>query len=303
MTSFLKMHGLGNDFVVFDARNGPLSLTPMQAQAIADRRLGVGCDQVIVIEKADGADARMRIYNADGGEVESCGNAARCIAQLLFAESQRREIHIDTEGGLLVCSDADGLVTIDMGTPKFGWRDIPLSKEVDTNSFAVELPPPVAGGGEPPPNRRDGEMFAKPVGFRGGSGEGMLTVSAVSVGNPHCVLFVGDADAAPVASLGPAIEYHPLFPERTNAEFVQVLSPQRLRMRVWERGVGITRACGTGACASVAAAQRRGLCGNKVDVVLDGGTLTVEWRAGDSHIFMTGPAALSFRGEIDLDRF
>ena len=275
MTPFLKMHGLGNDFVVFDARNRPVPMEPERARAVADRRLGVGCDQVIVIEKDDGPDARMRIYNADGGEVESCGNAARCVAQLMFEESSLDSIRLDTQGGLLTCSEAGNLVTVDMGTPRFAWRDIPLAKPTDTEAFEVDV-----------------------AGF---DLRALREVSAVNVGNPHCVLFVESAENAPVASLGAAIEHHPLFPERTNVEFVQVLTPERLRMRVWERGVGITRACGTGACASAVAAQRRGLCGKKVEVFLDGGPLTIEWQGGHSHILMTGPAALSFRGEIDLD--
>lgn len=264
------MHGLGNDFVVFDARSRPLSLSIAQARAVADRRLGVGCDQVIVIARAaNGADAAMRIYNADGGEVESCGNAARCIARLLMDESGKREARLETEGGLLLCADANGLVTIGMGAPEFDWRAIPLAQEVDTNSFAV--------------------------------GDLATDAAAVSVGNPHCVLFVEDAARAPVQSLGPAIEQHPLFPERTNVEFVQVLSLGRLRMRVWERGAGETRACGTGACAAAVAARRRRLCGRAVEVVLDGGSLSIEWAEGDSQVFMTGPSALSFRGEIDLE--
>lgn len=275
MTPFLKMHGLGNDFVVFDARNRTISLSAARARAVADRRLGVGCDQAIVIEKADGADARMRVYNADGGEVESCGNAARCIAQLLFDESGRDAVRLETDGGPLVCRAAGEQVTVDMGAPRFDWRDIPLAEARNTNAFELDV--------------------------SGFDLRALKEASAVSVGNPHCVLFVDHVDTMPVAELGPAIEHHPLFPERTNVEFVQVVSPDRLRMRVWERGAGITRACGTGACASVAAAQRRGLCGTRVEVLLDGGALTVEWQGGESHIFMTGPTALSFRGEIDLD--
>jgi diaminopimelate epimerase len=270
MTPFLKMHGLGNDFVVFDARNRPLSLSPLQARAIADRRLGIGCDQVIVIDKAaNGAEALMRIYNADGGEVESCGNAARCVARLLMDELGKREIRLETRGGALACADAGGLVTIDIGRPRFDWREIPLVEEANTNSFSV--------------------------------GELAQDASAVSVGNPHCVLFVEDTAHAPVQALGSAIEHHLMFPERTNVEFVQVLSPDRLRMRVWERGAGETKACGTGACAAMVAAQRRGLCGRTADVLLDGGTLTIEWDGGTSHVSMTGPSALSFCGEIDLE--
>ena len=276
MTSFLKMHGLGNDFVVFDARKVPVSLSPAQACVVADRRLGVGCDQVIVIEKsANGADALMRIYNADGGEVESCGNAARCVGHLLMEETGRGSIRLDTEGGPLVCRASDGQVTVNMGTPRFGWRDIPLVHEMDTNAFKLNL------GGRTHETRE-------------------ISGSAVSMGNPHFVVFVENAETTPVRELGPAIEHHPMFPERINVEFAEIMASDRLRMRVWERGAGMTRACGTGACASAVAAQRRGLCGKKVHVLLDGGPLTIEWLGGDAPVFMTGPSALSFRGEIDL---
>ncbi|HEY4125046.1 MAG TPA: diaminopimelate epimerase [Rhizomicrobium sp.] len=272
MTAFLKMHGLGNDFAVFDARKQGLALDAATARAIADRRHGVGCDQVIVIAPAaNGADAAMRIYNSDGGEVESCGNAARCVAQLLMAETGAETIRLETVGGPLVCSEgADGLVTVDMGAPRFEWKDVPLSSATDTNLFSLAV---------------DGVS---------------IEASAVSVGNPHCVIFVGDAEAAPVAEVGPLIETHPLFPERTNVEFATVQSRARVRMRVWERGAGITQACGTGACATAIAAARRGLTDRIVDVVLDGGTLHIEWRESDGHILMTGPATLAWRGEIDL---
>lgn len=271
MTAFLKMHGLGNDFAVFDARKQALALDAATARAIADRRLGVGCDQVIVIAPAaNGADAAMRIYNSDGGEVESCGNAARCVAQLLMAEKGAETIRLETVGGPLVCSQNNGLVTVDMGAPRFEWKDVPLSSAVDTNKFSFSV---------------DGVS---------------LEASALSVGNPHCVIFVGDAENAPVSDVGPLIEHHSLFPERVNVEFATVQSRGRIRMRVWERGAGITQACGTGACATAVAAARRGLSDRKVDVVLDGGTLTIEWRESDGHILMTGPATLAWRGEIDL---
>jgi diaminopimelate epimerase len=212
----------------------------------------------------------MRIYNSDGGEVESCGNAARCVAQLLMAEKGANTIRLETVGGPLVCSEADGLVTVDMGAPRFDWKDVPLSSAVDTNKFSFSV---------------DGVS---------------LEASAVSVGNPHCVIFVGDAESAPVNDVGPLIEHHSLFPERVNVEFATVQSRGRIRMRVWERGAGITQACGTGACATAVAAARRGLADRKVDVVLDGGTLTIEWRESDGHILMTGPATLAYRGEIEL---
>jgi len=272
MTAFRKMHGLGNDFVVFDGRNAALALDVATARAIADRRTGIGCDQVIVLESpAPGADAGMRIFNADGDEVEACGNAARCVAQLMLAEKDKTSVRIDTLGGRLVCSNAGpGAVTVDMGVPRLNWQDIPLSQRIDTRGFPLDV---------------DGRAF---------------DAAAVSVGNPHCVLFVVDADAAPVSRIGPKVETHPLFPARTNVEFVSVISRDRLRMRVWERGVGITRACGTGACAAAVAAHRRDLSERKVQIVLDGGTLAIEWREDDDHILMTGGAILAFTGDIDL---
>ena len=274
MTAFLKMHGLGNDFALFDARESRLSLDAAGARAIADRRTGIGCDQVIVIERANnGADAFMRIFNADGGEVEHCGNAARCVARLLMEEKDKPDVRLEIVGGTLECRDAGAaIVSVDMGAPKFGWRDIPLAKDVDTNAF---------------------DLTAEGATFQ---------AAAVSIGNPHCLLFVDNADKAQVERFGPAIEHHLLFPERTNVEFVSVRDRAHLRMRVWERGAGITRACGTGACAAAVTAHRRGLADRKVDVLLDGGPLTIEWRASDDHILMTGPATLAYKGEIDLGR-
>jgi diaminopimelate epimerase len=275
MTAFLKMHGLGNDFAVFDARNQTLALDAATARALADRRFGVGCDQVIVIERAtNGADAFMRIYNSDGGEVESCGNAARCIAGLLLSENGAQDIKLSTTGGALVCKSDGTNVSIDMGVPKFAWRDIPMARETDTLSFPID----VAGSDFYP----------------------LKIATAVNVGNPHVVLFADNAEKAPVAELGPKIEMHPLFPERTNVEFVTLIDKDRLRMRVWERGVGITMACGTGACAAMVAAYRRGLVGHKADVVLDGGSLTLEWAGEGKPVIMTGPWSLSYKGDVDL---
>ena len=275
MTSFLKMHGLGNDFAIFDARTFPFPLDAAGARIIADRRRGIGCDQVIVMEPSKKANAFMRIYNADGGEVESCGNAARCVAYLLMAEAETDEVKLDTTGGLLLCRSADGSrVTVDMGEPRLDWREIPMAQAVDTSSFALDVP-----------------------GFKDRALDG---AASVSVGNPHCVLFVDDAEHAPVATLGAAIEQHPWFPLRTNVEFVERRGPTQLRMRVWERGAGITRACGTGACAAVVAASVRGLTERKVSVVLDGGELEIDWRESDGHVLMTGPIAFSFGGEVNL---
>jgi diaminopimelate epimerase len=271
MTPFLKMHGLGNDFAVFDARKQALALDAGPARAIADRRRGVGCDQIIVIERADDADAFMRIRNADGAEVETCGNAARCVARLLMDETGRDSVRLTTLAGPLVCSDAGGgLVTVDMGIPNFAWDQVPVAQPTDTNRFTLDI---------------DGTP---------------VTAAAVSIGNPHCVVFVDDAESEPLAVLGPRIETHPMFPRRTNVEFVSVRDRGHLRMRVWERGAGITQACGSGACAVVAAAHRRGMIDRKAEVQLDGGILAIELRESDEHVLMTGSAALAYRGEIDL---
>jgi diaminopimelate epimerase len=274
MTAFLKMHGLGNDFVVFDARENAIALTPDQARAVADRHFGIGCDTVVVIRPGGAAaDASLLFYNADGAESESCGNATRCVARFLMNERGLARVKLQTKGGLLVCSDAGkGLVTSDMGEPKLEWDQIPMASAVDTNNFALDI---------------------------GGTS---IAASAASMGNPHCVLFVPDAQKAPVATLGPQIETLPLFPKRVNVEFAQVLDQTKIRMRVWERGVGITLACGTGACATAVAAVRRGLTGRKVELVLDGGSLFIEWREEDNHVLMTGPTAMPFRGRVDLDK-
>jgi diaminopimelate epimerase len=275
MTAFLKMHGLGNDFVVFDARDHALAITPAQAKGVADRRFGVGCDTVVVIGPGGAeVDASLRFLNADGGEVESCGNATRCVARLLMDERGLSRVKLATRGGVLSCTAAGkGLVETDMGPAWLAWNEIPMAEEKDTLNFELPL---------------EGKA---------------IPASAVSVGNPHCVIFVPDAEKAPVAMLGPRIETHPLFPKKVNAEFVSVISPQKLRMRVWERGVGITLACGTGACAAAVAAVRRGLAERKVEVVLDGGSLMIEWRESDGHVIMTGPTALVYRGQVELRNF
>jgi diaminopimelate epimerase len=267
---FVKMHGLGNDFVVLDARRAPLALNAGQVRAIADRRTGVGCDQLIVIEPpaAALADAFMRIRNADGGEVAACGNASRCVASLLMAEKKTEHVIIETAAGLLDAeARGDGSVSVDMGRVSFDWRDIPLSKPADTLHLDVSAGP-----------LRDGV--------------------AVNVGNPHAVYFVADAAAVPLEAVGPIIENHTMFPERTNVEVAEVLGPERIRLRVWERGVGVTRACGSGACATLVAAARRGLTGRNAEVVLDGGRLSIEWLK-DDHVLMTGPVATSFTGTLD----
>jgi diaminopimelate epimerase len=275
MIPFRKMQGLGNDFVVFDARKHPVAMTASRAKAIADRHFGVGCDTLVLIGPGNAeVDAVLRFFNADGGEVESCGNATRCIGRLLMDEGGLSRVTLDSRGGRLVCSDAgDGLVTVDVGIPKFDWRDIPLKDDLDTNRFTIPV---------------DGKQ---------------IEATAVLMGNPHCILFVDDAERAPVTELGPKLETHPLFPTRINVEFAQVRDPGHIRMRVWERGVGVTLACGTGACATAVAAVRRGLAGRKVEVELDGGILKLEWREADDHVLMTGPGKTVFLGELDLDAY
>ena len=269
--AFRKMHGLGNDFVVLDARTEGIVLTPERARALADRRRGIGCDQLIALEPSTRADAFMRILNADGGEVEACGNATRCIATLLMAETGRDQVAVETVAGVLDARAAgDGRIAVDMGPARSEWQAIPLAREMDTLRLDLAVGP-----------------LAQPV--------------AVNVGNPHAVFFVADAESVDLARLGPEIEHHPLFPERINVEVATVRSPGSIRMRVWERGVGITRACGTGACATVVAAARRGLAQRRATVELDGGALDIEWR-DDGHVVMTGPVAESFRGVVDPDR-
>jgi diaminopimelate epimerase len=274
MTTFLKMQGLGNDFAVFDARSAPVLLTPGLTRRIADRHFGIGCDTVVLILPGSAkSDATLRFFNADGGEVNACGNATRCVARLLMDERGLARVRLESKAGWLLCSDASkGLVTVDMGKPGLEWNEIPLAEAKDTAEFQFTL---------------EGRT---------------LTASAVSMGNPHCVLFVGDAEKAPVAQIGPLIETHALFPQRVNVEFAQVLDKDRIRMRVWERGVGITLACGTGAAATAVAAFRKGLANRRVELILDGGSLMLEWREEDGHVLMTGPGVTSFTGDVDLDR-
>jgi diaminopimelate epimerase len=272
---FRKMNGLGNDFVVFDARDRVLSLSPDAVRAIADRKEGVGCDQIVALEPSRKADAFMRIWNADGGEVGACGNAARCVAVLLADERGVPSVSIETESGVIGAAvNDDGSVTIDMGAPRFAWNEIPLAKPFDdTNAIAL-------GSTEDP---------------------ALGSPSVVNVGNPHCLFFVADADAHDLARLGPQLEHHPLFPERANISLVQVLGPAHLKLRTWERGAGLTRACGTAACAATVAAARRGLAGRKVKVSLPGGDLVIEWRENDGHILMTGPYAFDYEGTLPVE--
>ena len=274
-TPFLKMHGLGNDFVVLDARGGALDLTVPRRRAIADRRLGVGCDQLIVLEPPTepDADVFMRIYNPDGSEAQACGNATRCVASLLMDEREADDVTIQTVAGLLesqkVGRGVNGLpvISVDMGLVRMDWREIPVATACDTRHLPVGLGP-----------------LQDPVG--------------TTVGTPHATFFVDDLAAIPIAELGPKLEHDPFFPERVNVGVAQIIAENKLRLSVWERGAGLTLACGSGACAAGVAAARRGLTGRKVDVVVEHGTLTIEWLR-DDHVSMTGGIALAYRGELD----
>ncbi len=271
---FTKMHGLGNDFVVIDARDRPIALKPGAVRAIAARRTGVGCDQLIVMEAAakGAADVFMRIRNADGGEVDACGNATRCVAAVLMKEGARDTVRIQTSAGILMAEGGQGgAVTVDMGRPGLTWQDIPLAHVADTLHLDLAAGP-----------------LADPA--------------AASMGNPHCVFFVDDVGAIAMEQLGPEFEHHSLFPERANVGVAQVIDEATLRLRVWERGVGLTLACGTGACAAVVSAHRRKLTGRRVETRLDGGSLVIEWR-DDDHVTMTGPAAISFTGTLAAELF
>jgi diaminopimelate epimerase len=269
---FLKMHGLGNDFVVLDFRRDFIPINAKAASVLADRRTGIGCDQLIVLEppRHPAAQVLMRIRNTDGSEAEACGNATRCIADLIYRETGDPRIRIETVAGLLEAEAlADGRVAVDMGPVRIGWREIPLARAVDTERVDLSVGP-----------------LSGPV--------------CTNLGNPHATFFVDDIETIDLAALGPALEHHPLFPERANIGVAAVVDRKHIRLRVWERGAGITPACGSGACAAVVAAHRRGLADRCASVELDGGALDIAWRA-DNHIVMTGPAALSFEGMFDLD--
>ena len=271
---FRKMNGLGNDFVVFDARSAPVAMTEARARAIADRRSGIGCDQLIVMEPSKRADVTMRIWNNEGAEVESCGNASRCIADLIFKEKKTTRATIDTKGGFLVAEKAgDALVTIDNGAPRFDWKDIPLSEKFhDTRHIELQVGPVEA------------PLIHSP--------------SVVNVGNPHCIFWVKDLDVVDLSKVGPMLEHHPLFPERANITLVRVDAKDHVTIRVWERGAGLTRACGTAACAVMAAGARIRIIGRKATVSLPGGDLFMECRESDGHILMTGPVSYDFEGDL-----
>ena len=268
---FRKMHGLGNDFVVLDARERVIPLSPRLAQAIADRHTGIGCDQLIVLERPRQTQAAffMRILNADGSEAGACGNATRCVAALVMDETGERSLTVETIAGLLPAERAlAGLVTVDMGLARLRWRDIPLAEQMDTLAVPVGMP----------------EL-----------GDACCT----NMGNPHATFFVSDADAVDLLRIGPFLEHHPAFPDRANIGIASLLGPNRLRLRVWERGAGFTLACGSGACAGLVAAARRGLTGREAEIIMERGSLHINW-AANGHVLMTGPVATSFTGSFDL---
>jgi diaminopimelate epimerase len=271
---FLKMHGLGNDFVILDGRARPVDLPPERRRAIAHRQLGVGCDQLIVLEKPSEqpADVFMRIYNPDGSEAGACGNATRCVASLVMDERKADHVIVQTISGLLdsqkTGTGENGLpvISVDMGPARLDWREIPVARACDTNHLPVGLGP-----------------LQDPVG--------------TSMGNPHATYFVDDLDSVPLADLGPKLEHDAFFPERANIGVAQMLGDDRLRLRVWERGAGLTLACGSGACAAGVAAARRGLAGRRVEVEMKHGTLAIEWLR-DGHVLMTGGVSLAYKGEL-----
>lgn len=271
---FTKMHGLGNDFVVINAIDQKVELSSEQCRHIADRHFGIGCDQILLVEtaRADGMDFYYRIFNADGSEVEQCGNGARCFARYVRALglTDKEVIDVGTLGGNIQLRIKGDLVQVDMGPPVLEPADIPFQAEQQAASYLLLV---------------DGKEYQ---------------VGAVSMGNPHVVLQVDAVEIAPVATLGPLLEVHPRFPQRVNVGFMQVCSPQHIRLRVFERGTGETLACGTGACAAVVSGQLQGLLGREVRVSLPGGDLMIEWGGGTESVLMSGPAAMVYEGEISL---
>jgi diaminopimelate epimerase len=271
---YFKMNGCGNDFVVLDARAaGALALTEAQARAIADRDAGAGCDQVIALERSIRGDVFMRIWNADGGEVAACGNAARCVGWLLLEEGAAGTVKIETRAGLLRAERAEGdanAITVDMGSPLLKWEEVPLARAMDTATLDLTIEAGIA-------------ELAGPA--------------ACNMGNPHVTYFLDGVEGLPVILLGKRVQAEALFPEGVNVGFAHVRSPDRMRLRVYERGAGLTKACGTGACAAVVNAHRRGLVGRSVAVELDGGTLHIHW-ADDDRVRMRGPVALERSGEL-----
>jgi len=274
---FTKMHGAGNDFVVFDGVTRPVPLTPEKIRRLADRHFGIGCDQVLLVERptASGADFRYRIFNADGGEVEQCGNGARCFVRFVRDRrlTAKDEIAVETLSGMIYPRlEPDGNVTVNMGVPRLDPAEVPFEAGTRENVYDLEV------------NGRK------------------VNVTVLSMGNPHAVQVVPEVDSAPVNTQGPLIERHPRFPQRVNAGYMQIVDRGHIRLRVYERGAGETLACGTGACAAVVAGRQRGLLDDKVDVKLLGGTLRVSWAGEGQPVWMTGPAVTVFEGTIDLDR-
>ncbi|HYA38105.1 MAG TPA: diaminopimelate epimerase [Candidatus Methylomirabilis sp.] len=274
---FTKMHGAGNDFVVFDGFSRPIHLTPEKIRRLADRHFGVGCDQVLVVERpaATGADFRYRIFNADGAEVEQCGNGARCFVRFVRDRrlTAKDQIAVETLGGMIFPRlEPDGSVTVNMGVPRFEPAEVPFEAPARLPVYDLEV---------------DGRI---------------VNVSVLSMGNPHAVQVVPEVDGAPVNTQGPLIEQHPRFPRRVNAGYMQIVDRRRIRLRVYERGAGETLACGSGACAAVVAGRQRGLLDDKVDVGLLGGTLRVSWAGEREPVWMSGPAVSVFDGVIDLDK-
>jgi diaminopimelate epimerase len=271
---FTKMHGLGNDFVVIDAVNQQISLSPEQLRRLANRHLGIGCDQILLIEKAEGdADFRYRIFNADGGEVEQCGNGARCFVRYVHDHGMtgKKEIRIETLSGVVIPKlEADGEVTVNMGVPKFDPAEIPFIAAQQAPTYPLRLD------------------------------DKQVETSVVSMGNPHAVQVVSDLDDAPVLTEGPLIEKHSRFPQRVNAGYMQVIDPHHIRLRVYERGAGETLACGTGACAAAVAGIQRGLLESPVRVSFSTGDLLIRWEGENQPVWMTGPAVAVFDGEIEL---
>ncbi len=267
---FRKMHGLGNDFVVLDARSGGFALDAPAIRALGDRHRGVGFDQLVTLERAGDADVALRFHNPDGGEAGACGNGTRCAASLVLAETGQARIAIRTRAGLLGAERMPGgTVRVDMGAPRLGWADVPLAREMDT--LHVPL-----------------------------SAEGAADAACCSMGNPHATLFVPDLGAIEPARIGPVLERDPLLPERANIGFAQVIAADHLKLVVWERGAGLTLACGSGACAALVNARRRGLAGPRATVSLPGGDLLIEQREADGHVLMSGPVTTAFTGEWPL---
>ena len=273
--NFTKMHGLGNDFIVIDAINQSVSLTPQQVQQLADRHFGIGCDQLLLVEAATSmeADFRYRIYNADGGEVEQCGNGARCFMQFVREQglTDKSQLQVETLGGpLQLIQQSDGRITVDMGVPRLEPADIPFTAAQRERTYVLEVL------------------------------DRQFEIAAISMGNPHAVLLVDDIENAAVARIGAALERHPRFPERVNVGFMQIVDDKRIRLRVFERGAGETLACGSGACAAVVAGRLWKRLSESVKVVLNGGEIVVSWAGEGQPVLMTGPATTVYQGRIEL---